>query len=66
MPEIWTLKGGNLPVTHFVAQFTHISRHLRAWNRRKKEKKKYGKTVLKIWSQKFTKITCFVPTFRQR
>ena len=55
------LQGGvNLAVT----QFTHVSRHFRAWNR--KQKKSLGKTVLKIWSQKFTKITCFVPIIRQR
>ena len=25
-----------------------------------------GKTVFKMWSQKLTKITCFVPIIRQR
>ena len=33
----------------------------------KQKKKNYlGKTVLKTWSQKFTKWTCFVPMIRQR
>ena len=38
-----------MAVTHFVTQFTHISRHPRVKNR--KQKKCLGKTVLKMWSQ---------------
>ena len=52
-----------MAVTHFLTQFTHVSRHFLTWNRKKK---KIGKTVWKVWSQKFTKITCFIPIFCQR
>ena len=39
-------------VTHFVAQFTHVSRHFGVNNKKKKMKKNsLGTTVLKMWSQ---------------
>ena len=37
-----------MAVTHFVTQFTHVSRHPRVKNRKQK---KIWKTVLKMWSQ---------------
>ena len=49
MLEIWTFLGVKKAVTHFVAQFTHVSKHFGAYS--KKQKNYLGKTVLKMWSQ---------------
>ena len=43
-------KGGGMAVTHFVAQFTHVSRHFGGYCRKQK-KRCLGKTVLKMRSQ---------------
>ena len=48
----------------FGLQFTHVSRHLRAWNR--KQKNCFGKTVLKCGLRNSQKKTCCVPIIRQR
>ena len=39
---------------HFVAQFTHVLRHPRVKSK-KQNKKSFGKTVLKMWSQIYMK-----------
>ena len=42
MLEIWTSVGVKMAVTHFVTQFTHVSRHFEVYSR--KEKYCLGKT----------------------
>ena len=52
--------GVEMAVTHFVTQFTHVSRHFGVYSR--KQKNNYlGKTVLKIWSQIKNKHCLCVP-----
>ena len=42
-----------MAVTHFVTQFTHVSRNFGHYSR--KQKKYLGKTGLKMWSQIYKK-----------
>ena len=49
MLEIWTYVGFKMVVTHFVTQFTHVSRHFGVNSR--KQKQMFIKNCLKTWSQ---------------
>ena len=49
--------GVKMAVTHFVTQFTHVSRHFGVCSR-KQNKNYLGKTVLKMWSQILRKMAC--------
>ena len=60
----WTSMGYILVATHFVAQLTNVSRHPRVW--KESTISCLGETVWKIWSQKSTRRTTFVPRRRQR
>ena len=48
MPVIWTFMGIKMAVTHFVTQFTNVSKHFGDYIRKKKILRK---TVLKIQFQ---------------
>ena len=55
-----------MAVTHFVTQFTHVSRHFGLYSR--KQTNFFGKTVLKMRSQIYKKNRLYVhkTTFRKK